>query len=59
MKKIITIALAILPYIGWSQSVDFTVKAKVADVTEANTAHLLYYEGTKPFYLNAKLENGE
>lgn len=59
MKKLIILALAIVPYIGLAQSVDFTVKAKVANVTEANVAHLLYYEGTKPFFLNAKLENGE
>lgn len=51
--------LAILPYIGLAQSVDFTVKAKVAHVTAANVAHLLYYKGTDPIYLTAKLENGE
>ena len=58
MKKLIIIALAALPYIGQAQSVDFTVKAKVAKATAANVAHLLYYEGTKPIYLTAKLEDG-
>ncbi len=58
MKKLIVMVLAILPYIGVAQSVDFVVKAKVAHVTEANVAHLLYYKGTDPVYLSAKLENG-
>jgi peroxiredoxin len=58
MKKLIGIALAVLPYLGVAQSVDFTVKAKVAHVTDANVAHLLYYKGTDPVFLNAKSENG-
>lgn len=58
MKKLIVMALAILPYIGLAQSVDYIVKAKVAHVTDANVAHLLYYKGTDPVYLTAKLENG-
>ncbi|WP_158797159.1 TlpA disulfide reductase family protein [Pedobacter sp. L105] len=59
MKKIITLALAALPFIGLAQKADFIVKAKVANATEANIGHLLYYKGTTPVYLNAKLENGE
>ncbi|CAM4058868.1 Peroxiredoxin [Pedobacter westerhofensis] len=58
MKKIIGMALAVLPYLGMAQRVEFTVTAKVAKVTEANVAHLLYYQGTDPVFLNAKLENG-
>lgn len=58
MKKLIVMALAVLPYIGMAQSVDFNVKATVDHVTEANVGHLLYYKGSDPVYLTAKLENG-
>jgi peroxiredoxin len=58
MKKLIILALAVTPYIGVAQGLNFTIKAKVANVTEANVAHLLYYEGTKPVFMSAKLENG-
>ncbi len=59
MKKIILIALAALPFIGHAQEQTYTVTAKVANATDANVAHLVYYIGTSPVFLTSKLENSE
>jgi len=59
MKKLIITILAALPYFGFAQAFDFTIKAKVASATPANEARLIFYKNGDPVYATAKLENGE
>jgi peroxiredoxin len=59
MKKLILMVLAVLPFIGHAQEQTYTVTAKVANATNTNVAHLMYYIGTSPVFLTSKLQNGE
>jgi len=59
MKKLILIALTVLPFICNAQEQTYTVTAKVTGATDSNVAHLVYYKGTTPVFLTSKLTNGE
>jgi len=59
MKKLIIIILATMPFLGFAQAVNFTVRARVANTTIANQAHLIFYRDGEPVFATAKLENGE
>jgi len=59
MKKLIITILAAMPYLGFAQAVNFTIKARVAGTSAANEAHLIFYREGDPVFATAKLENGE
>ncbi|WP_134088636.1 TlpA disulfide reductase family protein [Olivibacter sp. XZL3] len=45
--------------ISFAQEQKYKVIAKIANVTEQNEAHLVYYQGIKPFFETVKLKNGQ
>jgi peroxiredoxin len=58
MKKIILIALAILPFIGWAQSGTFMVKFKDEGAPVSTVAHLRYEIDGKITIDSSRMNNG-
>lgn len=58
-KAIVALLLVGGPAASQAQDINFTVTAKIAHATSADTAHLLYYKGTTPVFFKAALQNGE
>ncbi|MCC8426385.1 TlpA disulfide reductase family protein [Mucilaginibacter sp. UR6-11] len=58
MKNIIIIALVILPFMGWAQSVEFVVKLKDKSAPVSEKALLLYEIDGKPIVDSARMVNG-
>jgi peroxiredoxin len=58
MKKIILMALVLLPFIGWAQNISFTVKLKDEGVPVSSVAHLKYDIDGKTILDSSRMNNG-
>jgi peroxiredoxin len=58
IKKIILLALSVIPAAVWAQNTNFTLKAKIGSVAGSAKAHLYYITSGKEINDSANVENG-